>query len=108
MSYIGTPYVWGGASPAGFDCSGLVMYAFAQEGISLPHSSYAQFGAGPHVDRADLQVGDLVFFLGGGHVGIYVGGGNYVHAPRTGENVMVSSLNDSWASANYSGATRVG
>ena len=108
MGQIGVPYKWGGADPSGFDCSGLVMWSFAQVGISLPHSSYAQYGAGTHVSRDQLATGDLVFFDGGGHVGIYVGGGSYVHAPRSGESVRVDSLNDSWSSSHYSGATRIG
>lgn len=107
MRYIGVPYRWGGASPSGFDCSGLVMYAYAQSGVSLPHSSYAQWGAGPHVSRDQLQPGDLVFFDGGGHVGIYLGGGSYVHAPHSGSNVRVDSLGGSWESSSYMGATRV-
>ncbi len=69
MSYLGTPYVWGGAAPGGFDCSGLVMYSFAQLGISLPHSSYAQWNYGVPVPYDELQPGDLVFFDGLGHVG---------------------------------------
>ena len=84
MSYLGVPYVWGGSSPGGFDCSGLVMYAFAQLGISLPHSSYAQFNYGTPVSYDDLQPGDLVFFDALGHVGIYIGGGEFVNAPLHG------------------------
>jgi len=72
MQYLGTPYVWGGASPSGFDCSGFVMYVYAQVGVSLPHSSYAQYGAGVPVSQDQLQPGDLVFFDGLGHVGIYI------------------------------------
>ena len=106
MRYLGTPYVWGGASPAGFDCSGLVMYVFAQVGISLPHSSYAQYGMGSPVARSDLQPGDLVFFDGLGHVGIYVGGGSFIHAPHTGDVVKISSLSG-WYASTYVGARRL-
>jgi cell wall-associated NlpC family hydrolase len=106
MQYLGTPYVWGGASPGGFDCSGLVMYAFQQVGISLPHSSYAQYGAGVPVSRDQLQAGDLVFFDGLGHVGIYVGGGSFIHAPHTGDVVKISSMTG-WYASTYVGARRI-
>jgi cell wall-associated NlpC family hydrolase len=106
MQYLGTPYVWGGASPSGFDCSGLVMYVYAQVGISLPHSSYAQYGMGSPVSRSDLQPGDLVFFDGLGHVGIYVGGGSFIHAPHTGDVVKISSLSG-WYASTYVGARRL-
>jgi peptidoglycan DL-endopeptidase CwlO len=106
MRYLGVPYVWGGASPSGFDCSGLVMYSFAQIGISLPHSSYAMYGYGSPVSRGDLQPGDIVFFDGLGHVGIYVGGGSFIHAPHTGDVVKISSLSG-WYAATYVGARRL-
>ena len=104
--YLGTPYVWGGASPAGFDCSGLVMYVFAQVGVSLPHSSYAQYGMGSPVSRDQLQPGDLVFFDGLGHVGIYVGGGSFIHSPHTGDVVKISSMTG-WYASTYVGARRI-
>jgi len=104
--YLGTPYVWGGASPSGFDCSGLVMYVFAQVGVSLPHSSYAQYGMGSPVSRDQLQPGDLVFFDGLGHEGIYVGGGSFIHAPHTGDVVKISSLSG-WYASSYVGARRI-
>ena len=104
--YLGVPYRWGGASPSGFDCSGLVMYVFAQVGVSLPHSSYAQYGMGSAVSRDQLQPGDLVFFDGLGHVGIYVGGGSFIHAPHTGDVVRISSLSG-WYSSSYVGARRI-
>jgi len=106
MQYLGTPYVWGGASPGGFDCSGLVVYAYAQVGVSLPHSSYAQYGAGVPVSFSELQPGDLVFFYGLGHVGIYIGGGSFIHAPHTGDVVKISSLSGSYASS-FVGARRI-
>jgi peptidoglycan DL-endopeptidase CwlO len=107
LSQLGTAYVWGGAAPGGFDCSGLVMWAYAQVGVSLPHSSYAQYGFGVPVSRDQLAPGDLVFFDGLGHVGIYIGGGQFVHAPHTGDVVKISSLSEDWYSANYVGARRI-
>jgi peptidoglycan DL-endopeptidase CwlO len=106
MQYLGVPYRWGGASPSGFDCSGLVMFAFAQMGISLPHSTYALWNVGVAVSRDQLQPGDLVFFNGLGHMGIYIGGGQFIHAPHTGDVVKISSLSGYYASA-YMGARRV-
>jgi peptidoglycan DL-endopeptidase CwlO len=106
MQYLGVPYVWGGASPAGFDCSGLVMYVYAQVGVSLPHSSYAQYGMGSPVSRDQLQSGDLVFFNGLGHVGIYVGGGSFIHAPHTGDVVKISSMSG-WYSSTFVGGRRL-
>jgi peptidoglycan DL-endopeptidase CwlO len=107
MSQLGTPYVWAGSSPGGFDCSGLVMWAYAQVGVSLPHSSYGQYGYGVPVSRDQLQPGDLVFFDGLGHVGIYIGGGQFVHAPHTGDVVKISSLGEGWYSSTYVGARRI-
>ena len=94
LSQLGTPYVWAGSAPGGFDCSGLVMWAYAQVGVSLPHSTYAQYGYGVPVSRDQLQPGDLVFFDGLGHVGIYIGGGQFIHAPHTGDVVKISSLDE--------------
>jgi cell wall-associated NlpC family hydrolase len=106
-SQLGKPYVWGGASPStGFDCSGLVMWAFAQVGVSLPHNAAAQFGYGSPVSRANLQPGDLVFFDGLGHVGIYVGGNTFIHAPHTGTVVQYQSLTG-WYASTFVGARRI-
>jgi cell wall-associated NlpC family hydrolase len=108
MQYLGVPYVWGGASPSGFDCSGLVSYAYAQIGVSLPHNAAMQYNSvGVFVSRDQLQAGDLVFFDGLGHMGMYIGGGQFIHAPHTGDVVKISSLYDSWYSAKYVGAKRV-
>jgi cell wall-associated NlpC family hydrolase len=107
MQYLGVPYSWGGSTPSGFDCSGLVAYAYAQVGVSLPHSSYSQYGYGVSVSKDELQPGDLVFFDGLGHVGIYIGGGQFIHAPHTGDVVKISSLGESWYAATYVGARRI-
>ena len=106
MRYLGVPYVWGGASPRGFDCSGLVMFAFGQMGISLPHSTYALWNVGSAVSRDQLQPGDLVFFSGLSHMGIYIGGGQFIHAPHTGDVVKISSLSGYYSSA-FAGGRRI-
>ncbi len=90
--FLGTPYVWGGSSPAGFDCSGFTSYVYGMHGIGLSRSSYAQGGAGTAVSLADAQPGDLVIMNGGGHVGIYVGGGTIIHSPRPGKTVEYTSI----------------
>jgi cell wall-associated NlpC family hydrolase len=101
----GIPYRWGGASPrAGFDCSGLVQYVYGKVGIRLPHYAAAQYGHGRRISRDSLRAGDLVFFSGLGHVGIYAGGGKFIHAPRRGTTVRWSRLS---SHGSYYGATRL-
>jgi cell wall-associated NlpC family hydrolase len=106
MQYLGVPYVYGGSSPSGFDCSGFIMYVYAQVGVSLPHNAAAQYGHGTPVDRSQLQPGDLVFFNGLGHAGIYVGGGSFIHSPHTGDVVKISSMSG-WYASTYVGARRL-
>jgi cell wall-associated NlpC family hydrolase len=102
MAQIGKPYVWAGAGPNVFDCSGLTMYAWGAAGVLMPHSAAAQYAMFPHVNRSDLQPGDLVFFGSPiGHVGMYVGGGQMVDAPETGQDVQVQPL-----FGGYVGASR--
>jgi cell wall-associated NlpC family hydrolase len=104
LTQRGKPYVWGAAGPDSYDCSGLVMWAFAQEGISLPHYTGDQWNSGMHVSRADLEPGDLVFFFADiSHVGLYIGNGLMVDAPSTGQVVQVQPV--FWDS--YVGAVRI-
>ena len=107
MQYLGVPYVWGGASPSGFDCSGFTLYVYAQVGVSLPHYTGSQWQMGVPVSRDDLQPGDLVFFNGLGHMGIYIGGGQMIHAPHTGDVVKISDINSGWYASTYDGARRI-
>jgi len=97
--YLGTPYVWGGDKPGGFDCSGLLQYVWARAGVNIPRTTYDQFKVGTPVSKAQLQPGDAVFFTGSdpqnglpGHVGMYLGGGKIIEAPHTGADVQISNL----------------
>ena len=107
-SALGTPYVWGGASLSGMDCSGLTMWAWAHAGVSLPHSSAAQYSVLPHVSSSEIQPGDLLFFYSPiSHVAIYVGGNQMIHARHPGTVVQVSTIESYWWDV-YVGAARPG
>jgi peptidoglycan DL-endopeptidase CwlO len=105
---VGVPYRWGGSSPAGgFDCSGLVYWAYGRLGISVPHSSYALYGLGRNVPRSRLKAGDVLFFSGLGHVGLYIGRGRMVHAPQSGRTVEIVPLGRSHYGSRLVGARRL-
>src|SRR5204862_6734601 len=110
--FLGIPYVWGGASPVpGFDCSGLAMYVYGQLGIDLTHYTGAQFDEGLRLPLEELQLGDLVFFdmdpvRGPQHEGIYIGDGEFVQAPHTGDVVKISSLDDPRYGFSFVGGVR--
>ncbi|HEY7207699.1 MAG TPA: NlpC/P60 family protein [Gaiellaceae bacterium] len=101
---LGVRYVWGGESRRGFDCSGLVRYVYRRIGISLPHSTFAQFYRGRAVARRRLRPGDLLFFDGRAHVGVYIGHGKLVHAPHSGTRVQVAGIG---SLGSLSGARRL-
>lgn len=104
---VGAPYRWGGSSPSGFDCSGLVRYVYAQIGVTLPHNAAQQYRLGTPIARASLVPGDLVFFDRLRHNGIYVGAGRFVHARQTGRGVNIASLDDGWYASHWVGARRL-
>lgn len=111
--YLGSRYVYGGASPSGFDCSGFTMYIYKQFGVSLPHSATAQSSRGTKVEKANLQPGDIVFFTnyktgkGIGHCGIYIGGGQFIHASTERTGVITTSLNSGSHARRYVTAVRI-
>lgn len=108
--YIGVPYLWGGTTPNGFDCSGYVQYVFNIHGIKLPRTSSQQYAAGYAVSKSNLQPGDLVFFNTSGsgvsHLGIYLGNGQFIHA-STSKGVIIADMSISYWSSRYIGARRV-
>ncbi|WP_261993106.1 C40 family peptidase, partial [Streptomyces sp. adm13(2018)] len=102
---LGKPYVWGATGPSGYDCSGLTQAAWRAAGVSLPRTTYTQINAGRRVSRSQLAPGDLVFFYSGiSHVGLYIGGGQMIHAPRPGAPVRIAPIDE----MPFAGATRVG
>jgi len=110
QSLLGAPYRYGGASPSGFDCSGLVFFAYAEVGIAVPRTVAAQSAAVRPIGERELAPGDLVFFRVGGaridHVGIYAGGRRFIHAPARGRTVTSASLDDPFYARRYAGAGR--
>jgi cell wall-associated NlpC family hydrolase len=112
MQFLGYRYVFGGTTPAGFDCSGFVYYVHRQAGIALSRGMMGQYTAGPHVPKDGLQPGDIVFFSntympGLSHDGIYIGGGKFIHASDETTGVVITSLSSAYWASRYSGATRV-
>ena len=110
QKYMGVPYVWGGETPDGFDCSGFTQYVMKQNGITIPRTAADQFAAGTPVDKANLQVGDLIFFTtykpGASHVGFYMGNGKFIHASSAAKAVTVSNLDEAYYTQHYIGARR--
>jgi cell wall-associated NlpC family hydrolase len=110
LEVVGTPYVWGGNAPGGFDCSGLVQYSYSLAGLELPRVTIKQRSASRAVARKQARPGDLLFFHIDGkrnsHIGIYIGDGQFVHAPRTGKFVSIARLDNPYWKRNFGGARR--
>lgn len=111
--FLGVPYKSGGSTPSGFDCSGFTQYVMKQFAGSLPRTASSQYASGVKISKSQLRAGDLVFFKPSStssrisHVGIYIGGGQFIHAPQSGERVKISSLSNSYSASHYYGAVRV-
>lgn len=108
QKYMGVPYVWGGSTPKGFDCSGFTQYVMKENGIQIPRTAAEQYAAGTPVDKSALKVGDLVFFTtykaGASHVGFYMGNGKFIHASSGAEKVTISSLDEKYYVEHYIGS----
>lgn len=110
QKYMGVPYVWGGTTPDGWDCSGYTQYVMKENGISIPRTAAEQYSKGVAVDKANLQIGDMVFFTtykpGASHVGFYMGNDKFIHASSAAKEVTINSLSEQYYSEHYIGARR--